>query len=575
MENEFPLSSNVLTVSKKNAENAENNGAVGLVFISFLCYYLALPPVGWWPLVFLVPAGWTAAIYARRTTGFFRFYGTLWLAAALFWGATIFWITFPCPFLWIAYFALCGWLALFFPLFIGAARSLVWRGVPCVWAAGISWVGVEWFRKHLLGGFSFASLEHALYLRPEWIQTADLFGEYTVGAAVVLAGGGLGVALWNLFRPELSGKRRLPRSVGWVAFSVFVLAALFFYGRVRIDAVDAALRTASGDTVRVALLQDGETFSFPVSEEENLAVHRRYMQLSEEAAAGEADLIVWPEGTFARPFYTVAENGFFPGMETLDAKTRSEQVEAILAERRRPFEAWRERLGRPILVGGTSFDYDSNGEATVYNSGWYVRTDGRRERYDKVRRVMFGEYIPLLEWLPKSVPLATLCQAIASGEKSGLFFLGENDKASAMTTICFESSIPHFIRRQLIRCRRGESTDPDFLLNISNDGWFRGGSENAFHAATYVFRAVETRKPVLAAVHGDASRAVDPAGRIFAEGPKGASEAVWVEWPVGITLTSPWSGTWGEVFTLFPPICALVVLFSVFNSIWRARKKCQ
>ena len=44
---------------------------------------------------------------------------------------------------------------------------------------------------------------------------------------------------------------------------------------------------------------------------------------------------------------------------------------------------------------------------------------------------------------------------------------------------------------------RGE--EPDVLVNVTNDGWFRGSSELDMHLACGVFRAIEMREPLVIA----------------------------------------------------------------------------
>ena len=68
--------------------------------------------------------------------------------------------------------------------------------------------------------------------------------------------------------------------------------------------------------------------------------------------------------------------------------------------------------------------------------------------------------------------------------------------------------------------------DPDALLCISNDGWFRNGAETDLHLATQVFRAVENRRSVLASTHGGFSAWIDASGRVRASGSRGNDEVV-------------------------------------------------
>ena len=598
-----------------------------LAIISLLFYHLALPPVGWWPLVFLAPIGWLPIILMKRPEGkadettdatkkrscagriFFgpfrafgrflaSFYGQIWGAAVCFWGATVFWIGYPHPALWIAWAALCGWLAVFFPFFIAVSRILIRRfRCPVVLAPAIAWIGIEWFRKHLLGGFSFGALEHALYLKPSLIQTAEIFGEYGVGALIVLWGTLAGVAFSFVgikFLPrslfagasEVNGtngangaKSEKPfgffqRASAFVG-AVLLIAALPIWGESalrRYDEREKAFASSGEAPLHLALLQDGEFLSYPIPEETNLAIHNRYMELSSRAAERKPlDLIIWPEGTFARPFYAFSPDGVLPGMENLAPEVRAEQTAAILNEQEKPLFKWIDKLGSPVILGASSAVFGPDAEVTYYNSAFLAvpserqnALSGKLYRYDKHQRIMFGEYIPFIEFLPDGFPLKTLCIPIAAGTQSGAFRVAPT--WTAMTTICFESSIPHFIANTLRTARR-EGEKIDFLISISNDGWFRGAAENELHTATYVFRAIENRTSFLAATHGGTSLWIDPAGRIRATGTKGKTEIVPVDLPR--TAGSPfWGGRLGRI----PPICAVGVVLTLLGEAFFRKK---
>src|SRR5256885_6076008 len=63
-------------------------------------------------------------------------------------------------------------------------------------------------------------------------------------------------------------------------------------------------------------------------------------------------------------------------------------------------------------------------------------------------------------------------------------------------SICFESTIPHLIRRQVMELSQ-KGTPPDVLVNLTNDGWFYGSSILYHHFCFCGFRAVANRKPML------------------------------------------------------------------------------
>ena len=79
--------------------------------------------------------------------------------------------------------------------------------------------------------------------------------------------------------------------------------------------------------------------------------------------------------------------------------------------------------------------------------------------------------------------------------------------------ICYEDSDAVLARRLV---EPGPQPTADFIVNISNDGWFMGTSEHAEHLAVSRFRAIETRRALLRSVNGGISAVVDGNGRIVA-----------------------------------------------------------
>ncbi len=184
-----------------------------------------------------------------------------------------------------------------------------------------------------------------------------------------------------------------------------------------------------------------------------------------------------------------------------------------------------------------------------YNSAYFYRPDGTRDpnRYDKIHLVLFGEYIPFrrsFNWLYQQL------KRFAPEEYQTDYSLehGKNYTIYEMTTpirpaepnepdtpppsaastyrfgtiICYEDAIP-YVARNFALDERGRK-QVDWLVNISNDGWFVAfhddpphvvpSTELAQHAAICVFRAVENRLPVLRSVNTGISCLIDSSGRI-------------------------------------------------------------
>ena len=78
---------------------------------------------------------------------------------------------------------------------------------------------------------------------------------------------------------------------------------------------------------------------------------------------------------------------------------------------------------------------------------------------------------------------------------------------------------------------------PDVLVNLTNDAWYWGSSELDMHLACDVFRAVETRTPLVIAANGGISAWIDRHGRIRAQSPRQQPDVILAD--VELNRTQP------------------------------------
>ena len=120
--------------------------------------------------------------------------------------------------------------------------------------------------------------------------------------------------------------------------------------------------------------------------------------------------------------------------------------------------------------------------------------------------MIFGEYIPLVTWLPFIKWFTPIEGGFTPGDKAVPFRLPNlNVKTSVL--ICFEDVFPHLTREY-------PDPDTDFLVNLTNNGWFGESAAQWQHAMTALFRAVENGLPLLRCSNNGLTCWVDAHGRI-------------------------------------------------------------
>jgi apolipoprotein N-acyltransferase len=515
--------------------------------------WAAFPPLGIAPLAWiaLVPA--LLLVHDRQPPHRFRWYLLIWLGSSLHWMLLTQGIRLAHWSTHFAWFTLGLYLGLYLPLFIGLTRVAVhccrW---PLMVAAPLIWTGLELVRGHALTGFSMGLLAHT---QVDWlalIQLADLVGAYGVSFLVILVNAAI------VANPGQQMTRRRWSLQLATALLMVLLAVSYGYFRQTGLVVDD-----EEGSLKIALLQGSIDTTFDKDPEEFRRTYTTYRRLSIRARQEhpDLDLIVWPESMFPfGPEIIHDKPPVLPDALQIDKQAYLERIK----RQEDNFQAalddllWliNEDLAGPFqeqldiqLILGTSVQRVDDPSAPLHNAALWIRPlpEELRElirkaretpekeqseeqkqllkdnpdgsvagRYYKSHLVIFGEYVPLADrfpWLYRFVPMS---QGVSPGKSPSCFTV---NGVRITPSICFESTSPHFMRRQVNRLS-DQGTPPDMMINITNDGWFWGSSVLDLHLSCTVFRAVELRMPLLVAANTGLSVVIDSQGRILKQLPR-------------------------------------------------------
>lgn len=528
-----------------------------------LLMWAAQPPLalGW--LGWIAPVPWLWLVREPELAGR-RPYRTLWLAAFVFWMAALHWLRLPHPAVYLGWFALSAYLAVYLPLFVSLSRVAVHRlNTPLWFAAPVVWTGLELARAHVMTGFMMGSLSHTQANWPIMIQISDLVGEYGVDFVIVLVAAAITDCGFRVADCGLNARsiRQLSMSV---LPAVFLLAVVVAYGKWQLRDSNSQSEIHNPKFVRIALVQGNSAADWKQDLSKQQEIMSEYFRLSQQAVAEAArqgarpvNLIVWPETMFrialrsVEPGYQLPPDADYT-LDDLTSQGPRELANVVAA------------LGAPILVGIDRVVHRVD-DIDIYNCCVLVDRGGTiLGTYDKFHLVMFGEYVPFSTWLPFLKHISSITGAAEAG--AGPVAL-EIDGVRYAPSICYETVIPHVIRHQ-VATLDAAGQRPDVLVNLTNDAWYWGSSELDMHLACDVFRAVETRTPLVIAANGGLSAWIDRHGTIRAQSPRQRPNVILAD--VALNRTAPptvyvRTGDWFAALCL--TCCVILAIIG-----WRSRR---
>ncbi len=357
------------------------------------------------------------------------------------------------------------------PLLAALDRFLatpVWKRAVWAFLCASTWTALEYARGLFLSGFPWNFLGASQYRLLPIIQIASITGVYGVTFLVVWLSVAIGSAMLVLTR--IPGVQRVWGDAG---LPLLVLTWVAGFGLNR--CLSASVPTRH---VTAALIQPSIPQTLICDPAADTKRFNDVIALSEKALESKPDILIWPESAV-------------PGL--------TDETQHIIARLLENHPVW-------LLFCADSSDLVS-GATNDYNSSFLISPKGSVEAvYHKRRLVIFGEYIPLVRWLPFLRWLVPEGDGFASGDKVVPFNLtGPEAKVSPL--ICFEDAFPQEARAHV-------GADTDFLVNLTNDGWFGDGPEQKQHAVMALFRAVENGVPLVRCTNNGLTCWIDAQGRM-------------------------------------------------------------
>ena len=450
-----------------------------LIFLIFLgaLTSLSLPPYNFSFINFLTLSLFFIFIFRKKKTSnrnnsflYGWFFGIGYFISNLYW-ITIS-LTFDSNFQFLIPIALI-FIPSFLGIFYGLATYLfflinVKKPVSNLFLFSLSIGVIEYLRGNILSGFPWNLTAYSLSNNLEIIQLTSLIGTYSFNV----------LCLSFFMSPAIFILRENKRDVVICVFLLLSPIISLIYGSSKIK-LFKELELVKNDYV-VRVIGSSINLDRFYGNTETESVINELIKISEPDLDAQI-LFVWPEGIIPNTNQLELQNFAFLFNKKFNKK-------------------------HLLAIGINSFK-NNDGTSKYYNSmSFYDHKLNLLNAYNKVNLVPFGEFLPLENLLSK-IGLKTITnnyQSFSSGsERETISINYEDFKIKILPLICYEIIYSGEIFSRL---------DFDYIINISEDGWFGDSVGPHQHFAHSIFRAVESGKYLIRSANNGITAIVNPVG---------------------------------------------------------------
>jgi len=360
------------------------------------------------------------------------------------------------------------------------------------------------------------------------LQAIEYVGVHGLDTIIILFNIILYRFLFNIFSPC---SLIIPQSKWPWILSSSIITLWFLYGLVSYSIWED--NVANWPTLKVGLVQVNEipTLNKKVQYSGYSEAYPPEMEMSERLGSMGAKIIIWPEaqnkGYLDNPNI---KRAFQQQIKTIGSSLLFQDMHHI----RSPIN------GKLIKQYNTAIIINDKGQQT--------------DTYQKIKRIPFGEYIPILEHQGKAKKwvetfFGEFTSTLSKGTTHSVF---KHQQVNIIPLICYETTFPVFVGRAV-----GKTLDQrnlsvgTLLVGLSNDGWFGSSHLPYQHIMSSVLRAVENRLPLVHIANNGPSITVSPYGKIIFTSDFQQSAGYIVDVPHSSTAQGSFYSRYPSLFTDF------------------------
>ena len=290
--------------------------------------------------------------------------------------------------------------------------------------------------------------------------------------------------------PKDNQQSKLPLLV-----STLLIGSWFLYGTISYSSWQTKI--ATWDTLKVGIVQMneipklGDRVQYPGYSQ----AYPPEMEMTERLSSAGAEIIIWPEAQSKKYLnnHTV-KRAYQQNMNQLNKDLIFQDFEHI-----------RDPISGDIIE--------------KYNTAIMINGNGEQVgSYQKMKRIPFGEYVPVFEkgstsskWIENF--FGDFSSGLSKGEEHQVF---KHSKINIIPLICYETTFPEFVAEavQHTLAQRNLAVGT-LLVGLSNDGWFGSTHLPYQHVMPSVLRAVDNRLPLVHVANNGPSIVVIPDGSVI------------------------------------------------------------
>ena len=328
---------------------------------------------------------------------------------------------------------------------------------------------VEFIRGSIFTGFPWNLIVFSLSKNILFLQILSIIGTYSLNLICI--------TLFTL--PALLILKKSKKNI--LLFTFFIVIALSFliFGKIKIDQFNSKKINKLNYSIRVI--------------SSNIDLDRFYLKKNEIEIISELikisnpkmnnpTIFLWPEGVVTETYLD-------------DIKIYKDIFSKNFSK------------NHLIILGGNTFD-DKDDKNLYFNSlGVFDNNLNLINKYNKINLVPFGEFLPLENFL-NMFGLKTITnnyESFTSGKSRKLIKIKNNKfQLNLLPLICYEI---------IYSGKLFKNSNFDYIINVSEDGWFGKSIGPKQHFAHSIFRSIESGKYIFRSANNGISAIINPIGK--------------------------------------------------------------